>query len=170
MFLLAAAVLVVCQMVFVRYVLADSTIWQTEFVVYATVAATFMGSARVLMLKGHVRVDLLLDMLERGFRFWLELVAGLVSLAFLALLTWSGWMYMHEAWAGGWRTDSVWAPPLWIPLLPLPLGMALICLQYVVELIKLVRGEPGALDPDAIEEVVGPADAIAATRTGDIAS
>ena len=38
------SVIVVCQMVFVRSVLHQSTVWQTEFVMYLIVAATFIGS------------------------------------------------------------------------------------------------------------------------------
>ncbi len=41
-------VLVVCQMVFVRYALDQTTIWQTDFVTYSLVAATFIGSPYVL--------------------------------------------------------------------------------------------------------------------------
>ena len=40
MALLAAAVVIVCQMIFIRYVLNASTIWQTEFVIYSLVAAS----------------------------------------------------------------------------------------------------------------------------------
>ena len=137
MALLAAAVVIVCQMIFMRYVLNASTIWQTEFVIYSLMAATFIGSAHVLMRKGHVGVDLLPSMLPPRGRFWLELVAGLLSLAFCSLLAWSGWTFFEEAWSGGWTTDTVWHLPLWIPLLPLPAGIGLLCLQYVAELIKL---------------------------------
>ncbi|HSM19319.1 MAG TPA: TRAP transporter small permease [Hyphomicrobiales bacterium] len=137
MLLLAAAVVVVCQMIFMRYVLNASTIWQTEFVIYSLMAATFIGSPYVLMLKGHVGVDLLPTVLPPRARFWLELVAALLSLGFCALLAWSGWTYLEEAWTGGWRTQTVWALPLWIPLLPLPTGIGLLCLQYVAEMIKL---------------------------------
>lgn len=38
------AILVVCRMVVIRYALDVSTVWQTEFVIYALVAATFLGS------------------------------------------------------------------------------------------------------------------------------
>ena len=141
MALLAAAVVIVCQMIFMRYVLSASTIWQTEFVIYSLMAATFLGSAHVLTLKGHVGVDLLPSILPPRPRFWLELVAGLFSLAFCALLAWSGWMFFEEAWSKGWTTDTVWHLPLWIPLLPLPAGIGLLCLQYVAELIQL-RQEP----------------------------
>ena len=44
MLLLAARCWSSCQMVFVRYVLDGSTVWQTEFVIYAIVAATFLGA------------------------------------------------------------------------------------------------------------------------------
>ena len=51
--------LVVCQMVFVRYVLNQNTIWQTDFVTYSLIAATFIGSPYVLLTRGHVNVDVL---------------------------------------------------------------------------------------------------------------
>ena len=137
MALLAAAVVIVCQMIFIRYVLNASTIWQTEFVIYSLMAATFIGSAHVLMLNGHVGVDLLPNMMPPRVRFWLRFFAGVFSLAFCALLAWSGWTYFEEAWSNSWTTDTVWHLPLWIPLLPLPLGIGLLCLQYVAELIKL---------------------------------
>ena len=150
MILLAGAVLVVCEMIFVRYVLRWSTAWQTEFVVYSIVAATFLGSPYVLVHRGHVNVDLLPNAAGPRGRFVLELVAGLVSLAFAALLAWSGWEYFHKALSAGWTTQTVWALPLWIPLLPLPLGIGLLALQYVAELWTLISaGEDAALDPGA---------------------
>lgn len=137
--LLASSVLVICHMVFVRYVLDHSTIWQTEYAIYSVVASTFIGSAYVLMHKGHVNVDLVPLAVSPPTRFVLEVITGLLSLAFCVLLAYSGWTYFHEAWANGWRTSTVWRIPLWIPLLPLPVGIALLCLQYVAELWKLVE-------------------------------
>ena len=65
---------VVCQMVFVRYVLNQTTIWQTDFVTYSLVAATFIGSPYVLLTRGHVNVDVL-PLLSRPAR---ALLAGAV--------------------------------------------------------------------------------------------
>ncbi len=138
--LLLAAVLVVSHMVFMRYVLNASTIWQTEFVTYSLVAATFLGSGYVLLLKGHVNVDLLVKASGPRLRLCLQVLAVLLCLAFCLLLGWSGWRFFDQAWSGGWKTDTVWAIPLWIPLLPLPLGMLLLFLQYLAELLRLVAG------------------------------
>ena len=147
--LLIAAVLVVCQMIVVRYFLNASTVWQTEFVIYSIVAATFLGSANVLIQKGHVGVDLLPSALGGKAKMFLEILAALLSMLFLTLLTYSGWIHFHEAWSGGWTTDTVWALPLWIPLLPMPVGLALLCLQYVAEIMKTSRGRTLEAGPSA---------------------
>jgi TRAP-type C4-dicarboxylate transport system permease small subunit len=146
--LLAVSVLVVCHMVFMRYVLGASTIWQTEFVIYAMVAATFLGSPYVLLIKGHVAVDILPEMLGGTPRRLMLVLSYLLSLAFAVLLAYSGWTYFHEAWAGGWRSQSVWAPPLWIPLLPLPLGIGLLALGCVAEIWKELTA-PDSVPPAA---------------------
>ena len=139
--LVATAALVVCHMVFVRYFLNGSTVWQTEFVIYSLVAATFIGSPFVLLEGGHVNVDLLPNAVPEPVRSIMNALAGLVGLAFAGLLAWSGWIYFEEAWTYGWTTDTVWAPPLWIPLLPLPFGIGILCLQYVAEILRPFAGK-----------------------------
>jgi TRAP-type C4-dicarboxylate transport system permease small subunit len=134
--LLLSAVLVVTHMVVVRYFLQGSTIWQTEFVTYALVAATFLGSAYVLLLKGHVNIDLLSNAAGPRTRQLLEVLNALLCLLFCALLGWSSWHFFHEALINGWKTATVWKLPLWIPLLPVPLGVGLLFLQYLAELVR----------------------------------
>ncbi len=135
--LIAVAALIVSQMVFIRYVLNGSTIWQTEFVTYALVAATFLGSPYVLLEKGHVNIDILQKVSGPRVRLALEIASGAAGLAFCGLFAWSGWHHFYEAWANNWTTDTVWALPLWIPLLPIPAGVGLLCLQYLAEIFKL---------------------------------
>jgi TRAP-type C4-dicarboxylate transport system permease small subunit len=142
--LLMAACIVVCESVFVRYVLQTSTIWQTEFVKYAVVAATLLGSPYVLLLKAHVRVDVLSERMPAPFGNYQRKLADLLALCFCVVLAVSGWRYFHEAWTAGWVSESVWAPRLWIILLPLPVGIGLLCLQYVVDLLDLSEVEPKA--------------------------
>ena len=63
---------------------------------------------------------------------------------------WSGWTFFHEALTEGWRTDTVWELPLWIPLLPLPLGIGILSLQYVADILCLASGRdmPFGLRPE----------------------
>ena len=85
--LIGLGVVVVCHMVFVRYVLNDNTIWQTDFITYCLVAATFIGSPSVLMTRGHVNVDVLPHYAGPRVRFWLALVAAVMSLCFCLAMT-----------------------------------------------------------------------------------
>ena len=138
--LIALGVLVVCHMVFVRYVLNQNTIWQTDFTTYCLVAATFVGSPFVLMTRGHVNVDVLPHYLGPRARFWLALFAASVSLAFsvtLAVLTFNFW---KEAWDHRWVSDTMWRARLWIPYSSMPIGLALVSLQYVADIYSLVTG------------------------------
>ena len=57
--LIGIAVFVICDMVIERYILNRTTIWQIDVVTYSIVAATFVGSAYVLMTRGHVNVEIL---------------------------------------------------------------------------------------------------------------
>jgi TRAP-type C4-dicarboxylate transport system permease small subunit len=133
--LIASAILVVCEMVVIRYFLKASATWQTDYATFSLVAATFLGSPYILSIKGHVNVDLLPNYLgARGRR----------------ILAWYGYVLFDEALVGGWRTDTIWELPLWIPYLALPLGIGLLALQYVADIAELLMGE----DPSSVDRAL----------------
>ena len=138
--LLVAAALVVCHLVFVRYVLNESAIWQHEFVTFSLIGSTFLGSPYLLLTRGHVNVDLLPIYLGGRARFAVALLAAGISLGFCAVLGWASLFWWHEAWAGDWHAETVWAPSLWIPYLALPVGLGLLCLQYLADILALLTG------------------------------
>ena len=51
--MIVAAVAITCQMIFIRFVLNGSTVWQTEAVVYLAIGATLIGLPYVQRLRGH---------------------------------------------------------------------------------------------------------------------
>src|SRR5258708_1784610 len=138
--LIGFGVIVVCEMVFVRYALNQNTIWQTDFVTYSLVAATFIGSPYVLMLRGHVNVDVLPHYTSARRRWWLALFASILSLAFcmtIAVLTFQFW---KEAWDQKWVSDTMWRARLWIPYASMPIGLGILALPFVGDLLRLVAG------------------------------
>jgi TRAP-type C4-dicarboxylate transport system permease small subunit len=138
--LIGSGVIVVCEMVFVRYALNQNTIWQTDFVTYCLVAATFIGSPYVLKMRGHVSVDLLPHYVSPRRRLWLALFASILSLAFcmtIAVLTFQFW---KEAWDNNWVSDSMWRARLWIPYTSMPVGLGILTLQCIADLLGLVTG------------------------------
>src|ERR1051326_5319582 len=128
-FLIGGAVLIICDMVGERYLLGRTTIWQIDVVTYCIVAATFIGSAYVLMTRGHVNVDVLpLHLGPRG-RYWLALITSLIALAFCLLLFVLCTSYWYEAYSERWLSNTVWRARLWIPILSMPVGLGLLILQ-----------------------------------------
>ena len=138
--LMFIAVLVVCHMVFVRAVLNESSIWQTEFVTFALIAATFLGAPYILLTRGHVNVDLLPILLGESGRRRLAWLASLLSFGFCMVLFYSSVHWWWEAWELGLTTPSIWRARLWIPYLSLPVGLGLLCLQYAVDMWALAKG------------------------------
>ena len=112
--------LVICEMIFLRYVLRSPTIWQTDFVVYCATAAVFLGAPYVLLTRGHVGVDFIVNAAKNRLQKRLTTLGALLGLAFCAAMTVASVMYFREAWEQGWLTSGVWQIPQWIPALPLP--------------------------------------------------
>ena len=144
--LVALAVVVVCHMVFVRYVLNQSTIWQTDLITYCITAATFIGCPYVLLTRGHVNVNVLpLHLGPRG-RFALALFAALLSVAFCAVMTVTTFLFWKEAWDNRWVSDTMWRARLWIPYSAMPIGLGLLTLQYIVDIACLLTGRAQPFD------------------------
>jgi len=148
--LIGLGVLVVCHMVFVRYVLNMNTIWQTDFTTYSLVAATFLGSPYVLLTRGHVNVDIIPHYAGPRVRYWLALFSSLVTLAFAVTLAVLTFLFWKEAWDNRWVSDTMWRARLWIPYASMPIGLALLSLQCIAELLALVtkREPPFGVHPE----------------------
>lgn len=138
--LIGLGVIVVCHMVFVRYVLGQNTIWQTDFVTYSLVAATFVGSPFVLMTRGHVNVDIVPLYSGPRLRWWLALFAGIVTLAFAVVLAVLTYQFWAEAWDNSWVSDTMWRARLWIPYACMPIGLGILAMQCIADLLSLMTG------------------------------
>lgn len=140
-FMILASVLITCQMIFIRAVLGQSTIWQTEAVIYLMIGATMIGLAYVQKLKGHVGVDLIPTMLGPKGRRIMAIFTLFLTAMMMALMLYYAYDMWHFAWKRGWKSETVWAVPLWIPYLVMPVGFGLFLLQLAADLWMVLRGE-----------------------------
>jgi TRAP-type C4-dicarboxylate transport system permease small subunit len=138
------AMLLICQLVFIRYILNSSTVWQTEAVIYLMIGGTLIGLPYVQLLRGHVNVDLLPMYLKRGARKLLAVATLLCGLAISAMFAFYGIELVIEAYQGGWKSPSIWAPALWKPYLMLPVGFGLLFLQFLADLMCLLTNRSKA--------------------------
>jgi len=150
--MILVSVVITCQMIWMRFVMNASTIWQTEAVTYLMISATLIGLPYVQLLRGHVNVDLVPMLLPARMRKVLGLVVLLVSIAVISILAFHGYELFHTAWERNWHSESVWGVSLWIPYLALPLGFGLFLLQLIADLIAAWKCDVEVLEHGDFEE------------------
>lgn len=138
--MIVVSVLITCQMIFVRAVLGQSTVWQTELVTYLMVAATLLGLPYVQKLRGHVNVDLIPLMLRSSPRKALAIVTLSASVIIIAVMLFYGIEFWHKAWARNWKSETIWAVRLWIPYAAVPAGLGMLLLQLAADLWATING------------------------------
>ena len=136
--LLGAAVVLTAS-VFLRYFLKAATDWQDEASVFCLVGATFLCSAFVQAIRGHVGIEAVSSLLSARVNRMRIAIVDLGCLAFCVFFAWKSCTLLHEAWSEGQTTSSSWAPPLWIPYLLMSLGMILLSVQLAVQCVVSVN-------------------------------
>ena len=134
MLALLVASVVLTYSVVSRYLLKSSTDWQDEAAVFCLVGATFLCSAFVQSMRGHVGIEALAGLLPGAIDRLRLLLVDLMATLFCAFFAWKSWTLFHEAWVDNQTTSSSWAPPLWIPYGLMSVGMTLLTLQLLVQL------------------------------------
>jgi TRAP-type C4-dicarboxylate transport system permease small subunit len=84
--------------------------------------------------RAHVGIEVLDSLLSPRWNRWRHLVGDVLSAVFCGFIAFYAWRYFSEAWEGGWVTDSIWAPRLWIPYFFMSLGMTTLTLQFLVQI------------------------------------
>ena len=135
MIALIAAALILTSSVVTRYFLHASTDWQDEAAQFCLVGATFLCSAFVQAIRGHVGIEAVSSILPAGVNRVRVALVDLGCFAFCVFFAWKSCTLFHEAWAEGETTSSSWAPPLWIPYSLMAAGMILLCMQLAVQVV-----------------------------------
>ena len=139
MLALLASAFILTSSVVTRYFLKASTDWQDEASVFCLVGATFLCSAFVQAIRGHIGIEAVSSILPESVNRVRIAIVDLGCLAFCVFFAWKSCTLLHEAWTEGQTTSSSWAPPLWIPYLLMSLGMILLSVQLAVQSVVSVN-------------------------------
>lgn len=137
--LLVISLLITCQMIFSRSYLGNSTVWQTETVIFLVITAICIGLPYVQLVRGHVNVDLLPIFLPARLRFYWALAILLATIAVIGLMAWYSFDYTSDAYRRNWKSPSVWAPRIWPVWAGVTVGFSLMFLQLLADLYALLR-------------------------------
>jgi C4-dicarboxylate transporter DctQ subunit len=134
---LALAVLTISVIweVIARGVFRSPTIWSMEISTYGIAAICFLGLGWVLRQGRHLEIDLVLVRLPDGWRQAIGIATDAFSAAFCALLVWYGANFVDVSFIIGSVSVSELRVPQWIPQLTLPIGFALLGLEFVARIL-----------------------------------
>ena len=116
--------------VVLRYVFSASVVWTEEVARYSLVWLVLLGAAGALARRDHMAVDFLVP----RFPGWLKAFSWLarvgVQICVLAILIWYGIKNVGGTWQM--KTMALGIPKA-IPLMAVPIGMALLLLQLLAQ-------------------------------------
>lgn len=154
--MIVLAVLITCQMIFVRKVLGLSTVWQTEMVVYLVIGATVLGIPYVQMTRGHVNMDFVPMLLSpKGVAILRSFTTGL-TLMIAGLMAFYGLEHFLYAYNRNLTSETIWGVRLWIPYSVIPIGFTAMALQLVSDLILYAQGKDGKDLPENTAHITTP--------------
>jgi TRAP-type C4-dicarboxylate transport system permease small subunit len=132
--LIASAVIVTTEMVFIRKILNYSTTWQTEYVIFSLAAATFIGSPYVLLKRKHVSVDIVTHYMSVKGKKFMIYIASILSILFLIVFFYTSLELFYHAWDKNLRTPTIWNFPMWKVYIFLPVGALLLIIQALADI------------------------------------
>lgn len=113
-----------------------------DFTGFFLAASTFLGLAYTLREGGHIRVTLITGHLPDRARRGAEIAVTATALAMTAFATWYMVQLVLESHEFGDKSSGMVSVPLWIPQIPVALGLAILAIALLDELVALLRGRP----------------------------
>jgi len=124
-----------------RYLFNRPTIWafDTAMMIYSTMF--LFGAAYVLMLKAHIRVDVIFNMLPHRTRLILDLIYYILFMfPYIFVMIWFGSkIAIRMTIAGEISNTSQWLEPIWPWRWVIPAGFLLLLPQAIAEFIRTIK-------------------------------
>jgi len=122
-----------------RYFFAQqSIIYAEEVIVYLMIWAIMIVSSQLVRTDGHVRPDLVLNVVPPNAARWMEIFNCAAAIVFCGALVWYGRQVVEIALLIDERSSSDLRFPMWIYYAALPAGGLLMLVRYVIRLVGLV--------------------------------
>ncbi|MGA7996431.1 MAG: TRAP transporter small permease [Bradyrhizobium sp.] len=118
----------------------QSISYAEEVIVYLLIWAIMIVSSQLVRTDGHVRPDLVLNVVPAAVARWMEVLNCVAAIAFCGALVWYGRQVVDIALLIDERSASDLRFPMWIYYAALPVGGLLMLLRYVIRLVGMVTG------------------------------
>src|SRR5215472_5978309 len=121
---IAALALALWQVISRYFFPQNSISYAEEAIVYLVIWAIMIVSSQLVRADGHVRPDLVLNIVPAGAKRWMEAFNSVAAFVFCAGLVWYGWQVVGTALLIDEHGASDLRFPMWIYYAALPAGGA----------------------------------------------
>lgn len=122
---------IVCLEIVMRYFLKSPLSWVVEVTEYIMLYSTFMGAAWLLRDEGHVKVDLVFNMLKPSNKAMLDFVTSLLGMIACLIVIWYGIQSTLIQYHEGIRTFTAMLIHKWPFIMIIPFGTLLLFIQFI---------------------------------------
>jgi len=133
--------------VVMRYVFNRAPVWVDDVVGFMLVGIVMLAAAQALRRGEHIGVDLLTGRLSPRQRRWADAWSALASLAVSLILLVNGWQSAMFSRKLGIVAEGQVEIPVYLLMLLLPLGGAMMALVSLEALLRLAAGAPSLAAP-----------------------
>lgn len=110
-----------------------------EIVVLLMVIVCFLAFANTQSMKGHIRVEFLVERLKPEARATLEVLICVVVFGFICLMLWQSIEGAYHSWAiNEMRFSSIWFPT-WIAKMFVPIGLSGLAFQLFADTLSALK-------------------------------
>jgi TRAP-type C4-dicarboxylate transport system permease small subunit len=138
--LLGAMALHISYDVVLRYFFNAPTSWSNDLSEYSLVWATFLAAPWLVRRGGHVRIDILCERLSPGAGRILAAAVAALAAGVCAIGAWQTGLETWDYYRRGIMLAKVWAVPQWLPYAAMPIGFALMSVEFLRSVERAARG------------------------------
>jgi len=131
-----------------RSLFRTSFLFTYEVTAWLLTALTLMGGAWTLRNGGHVKINIINNLLSTREQRILEVFLASIGAVACGMFSWYAWLGLVDKYACHIVGNTIYRTPIWFAWIPLVLGAILIALQFLVMAVENIS----ALKEDPIED------------------
>lgn len=125
--------------VVLRFFFNLPTEWVTEISTYILVSSIFLGAAYTHLVDRNVRITILLDRLKPVIARELMIACAWIAILYVGAAAWQSVLLILNDHQFGSRANTLLMTPVWIPKVPVALGLSILAAAILVEIDGLSK-------------------------------
>ena len=129
--LMLLTLFLVCADIGTKLTIGRSLPWVSEIVEYCLLWLTFLGTAWVLKQNAHIRMDMVVDQLDRKHACLLNLFTSIIGATVCLILAWYSARVTYQNFQTGYKLLTFMTVPSAFINFIIPIGFVLLTVQFV---------------------------------------